>query len=295
MSAVLKESPMVFDMLDDAGPEQPLAELPQTTRMANARPVDLTQITPMTLLQIAVERGTTPLDVLERLMEKAAETSFTEAMAKFKEDPPIILKGKHVHFEGKDGGATTDYHHATHAAVTVPIIKGLAKVGITHMWVPEQRDGYVYVTCVLTHAAGHAKSVTMFASPDTSGNKRGVQTIVSTKTYLERHTLLSITGLTTDDMPDEDGADTITKKGVGGGGPPFDIGGDGDPLRERAQHQRSAGPPPYDAGKFAANLPAWTDVIRTGRKTADALIKHVEKTSPFTAEQQQALRSIATA
>lgn len=279
---------MVFDMIDAAGPGQPLAEVPQPMRIATSQPIDLTQITPMTLLQIAVERGNTPMDVLERLMTMAAKTAYADAMAKFKLDPPIILKTKRVYFEGRDGGATTDYHHATHADVTVPIIKGLAKVGITHSWVPAQKDGYVYVTCVLTHIAGHSESVEMFASPDTSGNKKGVQTIVSTKTYLERHTLLALTGLTTDDMPDDDGRDTGERKERDPADPPFDADGGRDMLREK--------PTTYDAAMFASNLPQWREVIGAGRKTPDELIAFIEKRNlPLTPAQKQQLRAARAA
>lgn len=277
---------MVFDMIDAAGPGQPLAEVPQATRISTSQPIDLTQITPMTLLQIAVERGNTPMDVLERLMTMAAKTAYADAMAKFKLNPPIILKTKRVYFEGRDGGATTDYHHATHADVTVPIIKGLAKVGITHSWVPAQKDGYVYVTCVLTHIAGHSESVEMFASPDTSGNKKGVQTIVSTKTYLERHTLLALTGLTTDDMPDDDGRGGGDDHGSSGA--PFDTDDRRDVLREK--------PTTYDASMFASNLPQWREVIGAGRKTPDELIAFIEKRNlPLTAEQKQTLRAVRAA
>lgn len=277
---------MVFDMIDAAGPGQPLAEVPQATRIPTSQPIDLTQITPMTLLQIAVERGNTQMEVLERLMAKASETAFDSAMAEFKLEPPIILKTKRVYFEGRDGGATTDYHHATHADVTVPIIKGLAKVGITHMWVPEQRDGNVFITCVLSHFAGHSKRVTMFSGPDSTGNKKGVQSIVSTKTYLERHTLLAITGLTTDDMPDDDG------RGGGDdhsdGGAPFDTDDRRDVLREK--------PTTYDAAMFASNLPQWREVIGAGRKTPDELIAFIEKRNlPLTPAQKQQLRAARTA
>lgn len=136
-----------------------------------------------------------------------AREAYVAAMAEFKRDPPTILKDKHVFFQGKNGGATTDYWHATLGNVAQAIIEGLAKVNISHAWKPEQRDGRVYVTCTLTHAAGHSESITLDGPPDTSGNKNPMQQVSSTTTLLSRYTLLMATGLAVRDeiMPDDDG------------------------------------------------------------------------------------------
>ena len=45
----------------------------------------------------------------------------------------------------------------------------------------------------------------MTAPSDTSGQKNSIQAIASTVTYLQRYTLLAATGITTMDMPDDDG------------------------------------------------------------------------------------------
>ena len=96
--------------------------------------------------------------------------------------------------------------HATLGDVTQPIIEGLAAVGISHRWDVEQPDGgMISVRCILTHEQGHNESVLMRAGRDDSGGKNAIQQVASTITYLERYTLLSITGLATHDMPDNDG------------------------------------------------------------------------------------------
>ena len=59
------------------------------------------------------------------------------------------------------------------------------------------------VTCTLTHEQGHSESVTLSAPFDTSGSKNAIQAIGSTITYLERYTLLAITGLSASDMEDD--------------------------------------------------------------------------------------------
>lgn len=56
---------------------------------------------------------------------------------------------------------------------------------------------------------------------------------------------------------------------------------------------RTAALPPYPADKFDANLPAWRDVIETGRKTADQLIAFIESRNTMTEQQKATLRAPA--
>lgn len=52
-------------------------------------------------------------------------------------------------------------------------------------------------------------------------------------------------------------------------------------------------PKTYDQAKFEANLPEWTKVIESGRKTAEAFIQFAAtRGEPYTEEQQQVLRAI---
>ena len=51
---------------------------------------------------------------------------------------------------------------------------------------------------------GHSESTTLEAAADQSGGKNAIQAIGSTVTYLERYTLLALTGLATHE--DDDGA-----------------------------------------------------------------------------------------
>lgn len=176
-----------------------------------AQSTAIQRATPADLLRIALESNA-DLDRLERLMAlqtqwEAAEAkkAYVAAMAAFKKNPPVILKQSRVNFKNKEG-RVTDYMHATLGDVTAPVIEGLAAVGISHRWQIDQPDGgLIAVTCILTHEAGHSESVTMRAGRDDSGGKNAIQQVASTITYLERYTLLSITGLATHDMPDDDG------------------------------------------------------------------------------------------
>jgi hypothetical protein len=151
-----------------------------------------------------IERIKEMLAMKERFEALEAKKSFVADMAEFKKNPPQIYKNKHVGFDSKRTGERTAYDHATHSEVTMKIIAGLAEHGFSHRWVPSQPNGQVCVTCIITHRMGHSESLEMTAPPDTSGNKSPVQAIASTKTLLERYTILAATGLSAADLPDAD-------------------------------------------------------------------------------------------
>lgn len=237
--------------------------------------------TPARLLQIAVERGA-DLAYVEKLMglqerweANQARKAFVQAMVDFKAEPIQIFKRKAVGYETNDGDFV-GYKHAELSDVADAVVPALARHNLSHRWEVRQEQGRVHVTCTVTHRDGHTESVTMDAAPDSSGKKNAIQQLASAVTYLQRYTLLALTGLVTKSEDDDDGAAT----------------GDREPRRDQ-----SAGAPPaqperefYPQDRFNANLPAWRDVIKSGRKTADVLIEWIETKHPLTAEQKAALR-----
>lgn len=170
----------------------------------------LAAVTPADLLRIAVDSGA-DLDRLEKLMSlqerweaDQARKAFADDMARFKQKPIVIIKDNLVSYG--EGRNKTEYMHATIGNVVDVIVPQLAEFGFSHRWDLEQRDGQVIVTCVITHRLGHCQKTTLMAAPDASGGKNGIQSVISAKTYLERHTLLAATGAATRDQMDDDGA-----------------------------------------------------------------------------------------
>lgn len=158
-------------------------------------------VTPMQMLQIAVERGA-QLDMLERLMALQerweageARKAFVAALNAFKANPPTVVKNKRAGFESRRTGDKTEYEYATLDRLCDVIGAALADHDLSHRWEVEQADGLIRVTCILTHAQGHSERVMLQAGADQSGSKNSIQAIGSTVTYLERYTLLSVTGL----------------------------------------------------------------------------------------------------
>jgi hypothetical protein len=166
-------------------------------------------ITPMDMLQMAVSQNA-DLDKLEKLMAlqerweaNEARKAFTKAMSEFKSQGVVIGKDKHVSFNTSKG--KTEYNHATLGNVCDVIGKSLSEFGLSYRWSTEQSEGKIKVTCVLMHVLGHSESVSLQSGADDSGGKNSIQAIGSTVSYLQRYTLLAITGTATQEQ-DNDGA-----------------------------------------------------------------------------------------
>jgi hypothetical protein len=138
------------------------------------------------------------LDVKERWEKTEARKDFIVASAAFRSEAPKLLKNKRVAF-GK-----TEYDHATLDSIADALAPALGAVGLTYRWETKQVDGGISVGCILTHVLGHSETVTLQAPPDQSGGKNSIQAVASTVSYLQRYTLLAITGLSTSDA-DNDG------------------------------------------------------------------------------------------
>lgn len=165
---------------------------------------------PGAVLMYAMEKGA-DMAQIEKLLDlqmkweaNEARKAFVADMAAFKLNPPKIIKDKLVGYENRDG-TFTGYKHATLGAVTNAVIEGLANHGFSHAWEPEQRDGKIYVTCIITHKLGHSTRTTLDSAKDDSGKKNSIQAVGSAITYLQRYTLLLACGLATHDQTDDDG------------------------------------------------------------------------------------------
>lgn len=161
---------------------------------------------PAAMIRLAVE-GKADLDKLEKLLAlqerwegNEAKKAYHVAMAQFKANPPKIDKDKTVSYTTAAG--ETSYNHASLANVTEKINEALSKCGLSASWTTKQ-NGAILVTCKITHVKGHSEETTLSAPADTSGSKNSIQAIGSTITYLERYTLLALTGLATYDQDDD--------------------------------------------------------------------------------------------
>ena len=155
--------------------------------------------TPADLLAIAVtqnadlEKLSKLMDLQERWEKNEARKKYIKAMAAFKANPPKIAKAIHVKYMTKKG--EVEYKHADLAEAAMSIGMALSEHGLSAVWKTNQDKSQISVTCTITHVDGHSESTTISAGPDTSGGKNDLQAIGSTITYLQRYTLLTMTGL----------------------------------------------------------------------------------------------------
>jgi hypothetical protein len=163
---------------------------------------------PADLLQLALSKGA-GIDQLEKLLAlqeryeaTEARKAYVVAMAAFKATPPKISKDRHVSFKTSSG--KTEYDHASLANVTGMVNSSLSVHGLSAGWKTNQEDGKISVTCCITHIMGHQECTTLSSGADSSGGKNAIQAIGSAVSYLQRYTLLALTGLATHDQ-DTDG------------------------------------------------------------------------------------------
>lgn len=159
------------------------------------------------MMELAIKEKASPeqiekmMELQERWEKNEARKAYHVGMAAFKAAPPRIDKDASVKY------GQTAYKHATLANVTEKINKALSGHGLSAAWQTEQKEKQIAVTCKITHILGHSESTTLEAPADSSGAKNTIQAIGSTVTYLQRYTILSLTGLATSEM-DDDGAAT---------------------------------------------------------------------------------------
>jgi hypothetical protein len=162
---------------------------------------------PNAMIIKAMDKGYAPeliekmMNLQERYDKSIAKKAYVSAMADFKKNPPKIEKDRHVQYNTSKG--TVDYRHASLANVTEKISSALGENGLSASWITDQQNENIKVTCTITHELGHSESTSLSGAADLSGSKNAIQAVGSTISYLQRYTLLALTGLATHDMDDD--------------------------------------------------------------------------------------------
>lgn len=220
-----------------------------------------------------------------RWEEREAKKAFVAAMAEFKRADLAITKDKHVEFKTERG--ITAYDHATIGNVVAVIVPALAAFGFSHRWVIERGEGgLIRVRCIITHRLGHSEETVLEAGLDASGGKNNIQAMISTKTYLERHSLLAATGLATLNQDDD-----------------FDAEAEAEWQRQAAAakstktaESSTKAPEPWPQDKFNAVLTGKNGgKVKDGTSTADELLVWMRSKHPLTAAQEAAVRALEPA
>jgi len=158
-------------------------------------PIQPAEISPMQMIQSALERGASMeqinqlLDLKDRIEAKEAEKAFVAAMSAFKACNVVVTKDK----KNKQYG---DAPYTSLGNLVRTVTPFLSQNNLSAGWdIQQSPTGMITVTCSITHAQGFSKSVSMTGAPDKSGAKNPIQEIKSTITYLKACTYESVTGL----------------------------------------------------------------------------------------------------
>jgi hypothetical protein len=169
---------------------------------------DLQSYSPQGLISQALAQNL-PVETLERLMDladrweaKQAKSAFLKAMSVFQGKVPSILKTKKGH----------NNEYAPLPKITKTIQPLLEECGLSYRWSFDDVEGQIKCTCIVSHVDGHSITDCMTAEKDTSGNKSNIHAIGSTRTYLQRYTLIGALGLSTVDKDDDGNKSTSGKK-----------------------------------------------------------------------------------
>jgi len=172
------------------------------------------ELTPADMIASAMASGQ-DLDKLEKLMllqerweRNNAVKAYNKAMAQFKANAPKIDKDRHVGYSTSKGNV--GYSHASLGNVVEKISSELSKHGLSASWRTSQNGKEITVSCRISHEMGHYEETSLTAGADESGAKNLIQAVGSTISYLQRYSLLSLTGLATHDQ-DTDGVVTEEK------------------------------------------------------------------------------------
>jgi hypothetical protein len=196
------------------------------TPAANVVPLPVADrgVTPADLLNIAMQSGDKDIDRLERLMQmdiryrelqeqdrkRDAALAFEADFAKFKGENVIIPKTKLVE-RGKAGS----FSQAEFDEVCRRLAPALSAHGFGFRH--KQRFGsqqivvngsetlvpWVWVTCILSHRAGHVDEMVLDGPADDQSANTPIQNAQSAASYLKRQSLLAITGTATGGEDDE--------------------------------------------------------------------------------------------
>lgn len=152
--------------------------------------------TPMALLTIAVERGSS-IETIERLSALAerveaqrARREFDEAISSFKAEAPRIVKDREIKH-----GEKLISRYEDMAAISKAIDPVLAKHGLSYRFRTEALEKAAKVTCIISHRSGHSEETSLSGPHDNSGSKNAIQGLGSSVTYLQRYTLKAALGL----------------------------------------------------------------------------------------------------
>ena len=218
----------------------------------------------------------------QQLMAKEAESAFNVAMARAQSKiVPIVANQRNEH---------TRSVYADLAAISRVIVPFYTAEGLSISFdsdrpvmgadgkpISPPPAGWFRTIAIVSHSGGHSRQHHIDLPSDEVGvkgnaNKTPIQGVVSMTTYGRRVLTCMVFNVP---ITDEDG-NRNEERG----------------REERTGEQKPEGPPPYSAEAFTKNLPAWTKLIKSGKKTPAQIIAMVSSKAVLSDEQKKAIEAI---
>lgn len=169
---------------------------------------DIVKSEPMNFLAVIERAALNPeIDVLKmekllemqvRVMEKQAELSFNQAMARLR--LPIIRHDSEINH----GAGKMKVSYATYESIHKIVSPLYQAEGFSVSFDSRKNaDGTTTYSGTLAHSEGHSKTAEMILPADTSGAKNNVQAIGSTISYAKRYLLSMLLNLVTTGEDDD--------------------------------------------------------------------------------------------
>lgn len=239
-------------------------------------PIAVQQSMYLSLIEMSIEKGAELvqleklMDLQERYEANEAKKRFNHSMSTFQSLLPVIEKKGLVNYTSNKG--TTNYSYARLEDIALAIRPALKTSGLSYRFTQEQNGTEIKVTCIVTSVDGHSESSSLTGYPDTSGGKDPMKALASAISYLRRYTLTGLLGIVVGGEDDEGGE-----------------GGFGAETQELAKQNDNI----FPDNSFSAKFPKWEQLIISGKKTSDEVIKSVnDKGILFSEEQLTKINSV---
>ena len=168
--------------------------------IVKSRPREETQVD--TFISQAI-KGNLPVETMERLFSlrekvkaEQAKEAYTEALANFQANCPIIVKTKKV--MNKDG-RTVRYTYAPLDTIIEQIKKPLADNRFSYTWTVKNAEGKITAIAKITHKLGHSETSDFTVPIDLEGYMTAPQKVASSLTFAKRYALCDALGISTGD------------------------------------------------------------------------------------------------
>lgn len=147
----------------------------------------------------------------ERISDRNARAAFMQAVAKFREAcPPIMKTRENTQFEVTRDGRRQKARYAPLEEIDRVARPVAASFGLAWTWDTKVEGPLMHVTCRILHELGHSESSTVSMPWESKAGSSPQQKYGSTQTYGMRYSLIAALGLTTaDEDVDGQGASDV--------------------------------------------------------------------------------------